>query len=109
MKKHNMLFLLLICLTFNISTVSSAFAVNVFKEGVYKPDYFNYSSDTLYDVQNVSPKTSVYFAVFDENQVVLQALKLEPQSTIFNIPPLKPNYRIAVIGNGEVTISEKTS
>lgn len=105
MKKFTMFLIILICLSSNIPV----FAATILKEGVYKPDYFNYSSGTLYNVQNVSPNTSVYFAVFDENQVVLQALKLEPQSTIFNIPPLKPNYRIAVIGNGEVTISEKTS
>lgn len=106
MKKFAMFLIILICLSCN---TIPAFAATILKEGVYKPDYFNYSSDTLYNVQNVSPNTSVYFAVFDEDQVVLQALKLEPQSTIFNIPPLKPNYRIAVIGNGEVTISEKTS
>jgi hypothetical protein len=105
MKKFTIFLITIICLSSSIP----AFAATLLKEGVYKPAYFNYSSNTIYNVQNVSPNTSVYFAVFDENQVVLQALKLEPQSTIFNIPPLKPNYRIAVIGNGEVTISEKTS
>lgn len=105
MKKFTIFLIILIFISSNIP----AFAATVLKEGVYKPAYFNYSSNILYNVQNISPDTSVYFAVFDENQVVLQAVKLEPQSPLFNIPPLKPNYRIAVIGNGEVTISEKTS
>ena len=87
MKKLTIFLITLICLSSNIS----AFAATTLKEGVYNPAYFNYSSNTLYNVQNISPNTSVYFAVFDENQVVLQALKLEPQSTLFNIPPLKPN------------------
>ena len=104
-KKLTTILLILICLSCNIP----AFAATILKEGVYKPAYFNYSPNTVYNVQNVSHNISVYFAVFDENQVVLQALKLEPKSTIYNIPPLKPNYRIAIIGNGEVTISEKTS
>jgi hypothetical protein len=105
MKKFITLLIVLICLSFSIP----AFAATVFKEGVYKPSDFNYSPNTTYNVQNVSPNTSVYFATFDDNQVVLQALKLEPISTIYTIPPLKADYRIAVIGNGEVTISEKTS
>lgn len=104
MKKFTMFLIILTCLWPNTLT----FADMALKEGVYKPAYFNYSPNNVYNVQNLSPDKSVYFAVFDENQVVLQALKLGPKSTTFNIPPLKPNYRIAVIGNGEVTISEKT-
>lgn len=104
MKKLAMLLIILICL----SSTIPVFADTLLKEGVYKPAYFNYLPNTVYNVQNISPNISVYFAVFDENQVVLQALKLEPKSTLYNIPPLKPNYRVAVIGNGEVNISEKT-
>lgn len=104
MKKIISILLILILLF----STKSASAATILKEGVYKPSYFNYSPDIIYNVQNNSPNISVYFAVFDENQVVLQALKLEPKSIPYNIPPLKPNYRIAVIGNGAVTISEKT-
>jgi hypothetical protein len=102
MKKIIILLSFLMCLSCSVTT----FAATTFKEGVYKPSDFNYSSNTMYTVQNVSPKISVYFAVFDDNQVVLQALKLEPNSVKYNIPSLKPNYRFAIIGNGEVTISE---
>lgn len=91
-----------------LSSATPVLAATNLKEGVYKPSSFNYSPNNTYIVQNNSPNISVYFAVFDDNQVVLQALKLEPKSNPFNIPPLKPNYRVAVIGNGVVTISEKT-
>jgi len=54
MKKFTML-LILICLSFNIFRTTPAFAVNVFKEGVYKAADFNFSSTDTYSVQNVSP------------------------------------------------------
>ena len=108
MKKLTILAMMLICLSFNIVVATPISAATVLKEGVYKPTDINYSANATYTVQNVSPNISVYFALFDENQVVLQALKLDPKSPVFNIPPLQPNYRLAVIGDGEVTISEKT-
>lgn len=108
MKKLTILAMILICLLFHITVATPISAATVLKEGVYKPSDINYSSDIMYTVQNASPNISVYFALFDENQVVLQALKLDPNSPAFNIPPLRPNYRLAIIGDGDVTISEKT-
>ncbi len=101
MKKFIVFLIISICLS-----NTSVSATSIFKEGVYKPSDFNYSQDSTYNVQNVSSTESVYFAVFDDNQVVLQALKLEPNSLTHKIPPLKPSYRFAVIGDGEVNISE---
>ena len=104
MKKLNMLFLLLICLTFNISNVSSAFATNVFKEGVYKLSDFNFSKDNIYNIQNTSANSGVFVAIFDENQVVLQTIKLDPKSEKYNLLPLNPTDRIMIIGDGDVFI-----
>ena len=104
MKKFNMLFLLLICLSFNISNVSSAFAANLFKEGVYKLSDFNFSQNNIYNIQNTSLSGGVFVAIFDENQVVLQTIKLGPKSEKYNLLPLHPTDRIMIIGNGDVFI-----
>ena len=104
MKKFNMLFLLLICLSFTISNVSPAFAANVFKEGVYKLSDFNLSKDNIYNIQNTSVNSGVFVAIFDENQVVLQTIKLDPKSEKYNLLPLNPTDRIMIIGDGDVFI-----
>lgn len=102
MKKFILLFLISIFLLFNLTL--STFAANIFKEGVYKAADFNFSPENTYSVQNVSPANSVYILLFDENQLQMQAIRLEPQSGKYNLLPLKPDYRIAIVGNGDVFI-----
>lgn len=101
MKKFTMLLLILICLSLNIR-VSAA---NVFKEGVYKAADFNFSQNSTYNVQNVSSTNSVYVLLFDEDQLTLQSIRLDPNSSKYNLLPLKPAYRIVIVGNGEVFIA----
>lgn len=102
MKKFILIFLISIFLLFNLT--SSTFAANIFKEGVYKASDFNFSPENTYSVQNVSPKDSVYILIFDENQLQMQAIRLGPQSGKYNLLPLKPDYRIAIVGTGDVFI-----
>lgn len=104
MKKFNILFLILICLSFNIFNASPAFAANVFKEGVYKLSDFNFSKDNIYNIENTSSTGSVFVAIFDENQVVLQTIKLGPKSGKYNLLPLNPTDRIMIVGDGDVFI-----
>ena len=102
MKKFILLFSISIFFLFILPL--STFAANVFKEGVYKAADFNFSPENTYSVQNVSEKESVYVLVFDENQLQLQSIRLSPQSGKYNLLPLNPDYRIAIIGNGDVFI-----
>lgn len=102
MKKFILLFSISLLLLFNLTIY--AFAANIFKEGVYKASDFNFSSANTYIVQNVSPKDSVYILLFDENQLQLQSIRLDPQSDKYNLLPLKPDYRIVIVGKGEVFI-----
>ena len=105
MKKFILLLLILICLLFNIINPTPAFAVNVFKEGVYKAADFNFSQNNTYNVQNVSKGDSVNLLLFDENQLVIQAIRLDPESAKYALLPLKPTYRIVIVGNGEIFIA----
>ena len=104
MKKFAPLLLILICLSFNIINTASAFAANVFKEGVYTLSDFNFSPNNIYNIQNTSPNSGVFVAIFDENQVVLQTIKLGPKSSKYNLLPLNPTNRIMIIGDGDVYI-----
>ena len=105
MKKFGTLLLILICLSFNMFNVTSAFAANVFKEGVYKAADFNFSPTNTYSVQNVSSDASVFVLIFDANQLGIQSIRLEPNSARYNLLPLKPDYRIVIVGNAEVFIA----
>lgn len=104
MKKFIVLFLIFICLSFSIIKTSPVYAVNTFREGVYKPSDFNYSPANKYTIQNVS-NFNIYVILFDENQVGIQAMQLAPKSEKYNLIPLKPDYRLVIVGKGEVYIS----
>jgi hypothetical protein len=104
MKKFTML-LILIVLSFNIIIAAPVFAVTTVKEGVYQLSNFNISPNNLYSIKNISTSDNAYIILFDENQRTLQAIRLEPNSENYKLLPLKPNYRIVIIGNGEVVIS----
>ena len=105
MKRFITLLLIVICLSFNIINAITVLAANIFKEGVYKAADFNFSSNNVYNVQNVSSDHSVYVLLYDENQLGIQSIRLEPKSSKYNLLPLKPDYRIVIVGNGEVFIA----
>ncbi|MBE6088142.1 MAG: hypothetical protein E7206_08905 [Clostridium beijerinckii] len=103
MKKFILIFLISIFLLLNLA--SPIFAANIFKEGVYKASDFNFSAENTYSVQNISQKDSVYILLYDEEQLQIQSIRLSPNSGKYNLLPLKPDYRIAIVGNGDVFIA----
>lgn len=80
-------------------------ATNIFDEGVYKASDFNFSLENKYTVQNISKKNTVFIQVFDEKQNLLQSIHLSINSEKYNLLPLKSDYSIVIIGNGDVYIS----
>lgn len=107
MKKSIAVFLILICLIFTTVISIPAFTKNIFKEGVYKSSNFNFSENETYFVQNVSSDNSVFLTIYDENQLIIQSIRLQPSSNRYDLIPLKPEYRIVIVGNGEVFIDPK--
>ena len=105
MKKFTIILLIFICLFLNVFKVTPAFAINSFKEGIYQLSDFNISPGNKYTIQNTSPNDSIYMILFDANQRQLQAINLPPKSINYNLVPLEPDYRIVIIGNGQVTIA----
>jgi len=104
MKKFTSLLLVLLFLSFSIIRIAPL-AATVFKEGLYKSSDFNLSPNSLYNIQNISPNDDVYVLIINNNNVVQQSLRLEPQSIKYNLTPLQPEYRIVIVGGGEVSIS----
>ena len=105
MKKYTILFLIFLCLLFNTISLTPVLADTSFKEGVYKAADFKFSVDNLYYIQNNSLSDNVFVLLFDENQLQIQSIRLGPKSLKYNLLPLKPDYRIVIVGNGNVFIS----
>ncbi len=108
MKKFTVIFLILIALVLSTFTSTRVFAENIFKEGVYKATDFNISPNESYVVQNVSANDSVFLTLYDENQLIIQSIRLQPKSAKYNLIPLKPEYRIVIVGNGQIFIDKGT-
>lgn len=105
MKKIKTIFLIILLIFFNVFGMMHVSAANTFKEGVYKAADFNFSEGNLYSVQNISSTDDVYIQLFDEKQTILQAIRLTPNSPKFNLISLKPDFRIVIVGKGQVYIS----
>ncbi|MDD7794268.1 hypothetical protein [Clostridium sp. 'White wine YQ'] len=110
MKKVRVLLIVLLSLFLNIFVAIPVLAspATTFKEGVYKISDLEPSPNNLYTIENISPKKSIFILVANENQVAMQIIKLEPGTQKYDLRPMKPEYRILLIGNGEARILPKT-
>jgi hypothetical protein len=106
MKKFAIIFSMFLLIFLNTTRIINSYAENTFTEGIYKAADFNISEGNLYSVSNVSDTNDVYVQLFDENQIILQAIRLTPKSPKFNLIALKPDYRIVIVGKGQVYISQ---
>lgn len=108
MKRFNILFLIFICLTFSVIGLRPAFAVgttNTFTEGIYKLSDFNTSKDGIYSVSNVSATNNMSIIITDDNQNILQVIRLTANSEKHNTIPILTNYTITLLGKGEAYIN----
>ena len=105
MKKYAILFLVFLCLLFNMINVLPVSAATNFKEGIYKLEDFNFSPNNLYSVQNATNTDTSLVLLFDENQLIMQTVVLKPNSPKIALLPLEPNYRLIIVGKGEVIVS----
>lgn len=108
MKRCTVLFMFFLCLTFIVSGLKPVFAAvttNNLTQGIYKLSDFGASKNGIYSVSNVSSKDIMSIIITDENQDILQAIRLTPYSEKHNTIPILPNYTIILLGNGEVYIN----
>ncbi|GAA0713644.1 hypothetical protein GCM10008904_28190 [Paraclostridium ghonii] len=107
MKKKIIALLLVSCFLLSLSS-NSTYALNLFKEGVYKVADLNFSEENKYIVQNVSQTEGAYLQVFDENQVLVQSIRFPPNSEKFNLVRITPEFRIVIVGAGNIYIYPST-
>ncbi|MEQ8156040.1 MAG: hypothetical protein ABRQ25_14315 [Clostridiaceae bacterium] len=108
MKRFTVIFLIFLCLSFSVIRSIPAFAAgNIFTQGIYKLSDFNISNTTIFTIQNISKTEGMYLYIIDENQVVMESLRLVPSIQKLDIIPIKPDYVILIVGKGEVYVTEK--
>jgi hypothetical protein len=106
MKKLTVIFLVFICILLNTTGIKHTFAAtNTFSQGIYKLSDLNPSKNNIYYFSNISSKEKVFFVILDENQDVVHAIRLLPKSERHVSAPILPDYRIIVLGKGQVYIT----
>ena len=102
MKRFTVLFLICLCLTFILIGLKPAFATtNTFTEGIYKLSDLNPSKNGVYFFSNVSSTDNIYMIIMDENQTIHHSILL-PNSEQHITVPILPNYRVILLGKGEM-------
>lgn len=103
MKKFTVLFLFSLCLTFIVIGLKPAFAVNnTFTEGIYTVSDFIPSKNNIYLFSNVSMTDNIYMIIMDENKTIRHSILLLPNSEKHITVPILPNYRVILLGKGEL-------
>ncbi|WP_300385720.1 hypothetical protein [Clostridium sp.] len=108
MKKF--IFTLLIFLSFYCTVVSADINYNFVSpltEGVYRVSNFDTPLNELQYIRNASEKDSAYFVVFDQNDALIQTIKLTPNSPKYKIAELLPGYKIVIVDKGIVDFSKE--
>jgi hypothetical protein len=100
--------MLVLYLTINPIEINSAYADATYKEGIYTLADLNILSNQSYTVQNISKTNGIKMFVYNENYMIIQTLRLDPNSVKIDLLPLKENYNIVIAGEGEVTITLKS-
>jgi hypothetical protein len=105
LKKVIIIFLIFFYCSFEIILVPAIASSQTLTKGFYKVKNLKLSPDTAYTVQNSSFNERIYIIIFDSHATPLQGVRLKPQSKKFNLIPLQPDYKVVLIGDGEILIS----
>ncbi|WP_238883796.1 hypothetical protein [Clostridium sp. YIM B02551] len=104
MKKLIVSALIFLSMLININNVIPVSAATTLKQGVYSAKDFSFPAESEHYIKNISPNEELFVVFADENLRIIQAVKLSPNSPKFNLITLNPNFSIAILGKGELSI-----
>lgn len=102
MKKFITTFFIFLFLAFNVNSITAIAQPKSFSEGLYKVKDIGLSTNITYKVKNASPSNQSVVIIFDGKNIMQEFLRLDPDSPEYYVKPLGFDYKIIVIGNGEV-------
>ena len=107
MKKFIFTLLISLSLSFNVAATGFQAHSKTLTEGVYNANALGISLNEINYAQNVSEKGTTYLIIYDESNTIVQSIKLMPNSPKVQIyPQLDPSYKIIVIGDGSIVLSQ---
>lgn len=105
MKKFIAIIFISLFLNFNIVKANPQISSNILKEGVYNVNNITNTLGNIKNVQNISNDSSIYLILLDENETVLQTIKMKPESQKYTLNDLESNYKLILIGDGAAFLS----
>lgn len=107
MKKFIFMLLVSLSLSFNVAATGFQPPSKTLTEGVYNANALGIPLNEINYAQNVSEKGTTYLIIYDESNTIVQSIKLMPNSPKVQIyPQLDPSYKIIVIGDGSIVLSQ---
>lgn len=107
MKKFVVIVSVCLLIIINIFT-NTTFADNkAFKEGVYPVAKLEMTSNNSYVVKNDSKTEKMRIIIFNNNNLTMQNVILEPLTLEKSLVPIQDNYKVVIIGDGEVEFIQK--
>lgn len=104
MKKFFFMFLLYLCLSFNLFIVPTMAETKILTEGLYKAEDLNLSENKVYTIRNPSNDEYAFIMDFDSNQITQQYMQLIPNSEAYILTTLQSGYQLLVVTNAEIII-----
>jgi hypothetical protein len=102
MKKFIATFSIFLFLAFNLNSITAIALPKSFSEGLYKVKDTGLTTNIAYKVKNASPSYQSVVIIYDGKNIMQELLRLDPNSPEYFIKPLDFDYKIIVVGNGEV-------
>lgn len=107
MKKFIFMLLVSLSLSFNVAATGFQAPSKTLTEGVYNANALGIPLNEINYSQNVSEKGITYLIIYDEGNTIVQSIKLMPNSRKVQIyPQLDPSYKIIVVGDGSIVLSQ---
>ncbi|WP_291650388.1 hypothetical protein [Clostridium sp.] len=107
MKKFIIILLVFLSVSYVYTNAAIQFAESPLKEGVYRVSTFTTLLNEINYFENTLKTDDVYFVVFNENDTLIQSIKLPPNSPKHKISQLYPSYKIVIIGKGTILLSKE--
>ncbi len=105
MKKYFTIFSIILLLSFNINIITVHAETKTFTQGIYNVRDSGLLAGTSYTVQNTSPTNKSLLIIFDNNQLMQELIRLEPNSPKYTLKPFQYDYFIVVIGDAKLVLS----
>lgn len=105
MRKFALIISVFLLMSFKLNTVYTiAKTEETFSEGIYTLTDLKLMANVPYKVRNVSGGKA-FIGIFNDDLVLEQSIRFEPTSLQYVLNPMDYNYKIVIIGTGQLSFA----